>query len=320
MVGAYVLGIDGGGTKTDLLLFDSFGNPIDDLRVGPTNHEVYDNGFEQVKVVIKKALSELLGRNHLSVSDIVSSVWGLAGLDSEAQISEARSILEAMGLKNMTLCNDSFLGIKAGTSRGVGICSINGTGTVVTGIDEKGKMIQVGGIGLASGDSAGGGFIAQNVIQIAYNELFRCGKHSSLTPFVMELFEIPSKEFFVERYIATYMAGDWHERKYDKDLIQALFKAADEGDIAATDFIIGMAHELGKSVVGCVLELAFEEEIEIILAGSIWTKVRNPLLLEAFTAFVSSKIQQKLHIKYLEELPAIGAVQWALRNSTCMSN
>lgn len=45
----YVLGVDGGGTKTHAVLFDGDGNLVDMVEWGPTNHESLREGFVELK-------------------------------------------------------------------------------------------------------------------------------------------------------------------------------------------------------------------------------------------------------------------------------
>ena len=42
----YIIGVDGGNTKTDYLLFDTEGNFIDGLRSGTCSHEGLKDSFD----------------------------------------------------------------------------------------------------------------------------------------------------------------------------------------------------------------------------------------------------------------------------------
>ena len=69
--------------------------------------------------------------------------------------------------------NDGILGVKAASPNGKGICSINGTGTVTVGVDDRGQFLQVGGVGYISGDEAGGSFIVRRTYQAVYDSFYR---------------------------------------------------------------------------------------------------------------------------------------------------
>jgi len=78
----------------------------------------------------------------------------LAGVDTKKQQKELSKIISETGIRNFKVFNDAFLGIKAGSDKGYGICSINGTGTCCVGIDKNGEWLQVGGTGWTFGDEA----------------------------------------------------------------------------------------------------------------------------------------------------------------------
>ena len=180
MKNKYLIGVDGGNTKTDYLLYDTFGNFIDGIRSGTCSHEAKGLGFEGAYRVMKENIETLLYRHNLKVEDIAAAAFGLAGVDVPFQKRALEEIVERIGFTNYVVLNDGFLGIKAASPTGVGVCSINGTGTVNVGIDSIGKYFQVGGIGYVSGDEAGGSFLARRTIQTVFNACFRFGDETSL--------------------------------------------------------------------------------------------------------------------------------------------
>lgn len=82
----FVIGVDGGNTKTDYLLYDTEGNFIDGIRSGTCSHEVPSvGGFDGAYNIMKLRIEELLSHNHLSMDDISAGVFGLAGVDAPFQ-------------------------------------------------------------------------------------------------------------------------------------------------------------------------------------------------------------------------------------------
>jgi N-acetylglucosamine kinase-like BadF-type ATPase len=154
----YIIGVDGGGTKTDYLLFTLDGEWVDSLRVGSRSHEILSGGFPETEEMILSDLETLLKKHSIAKEQIAAAAFGMAGIDTPDQLREMNKILNKAAFNKVVAANDSILGIKAGCPSGVGICSINGTGTVASGINEKGEIIQIGGLGSATGDSAGGFF------------------------------------------------------------------------------------------------------------------------------------------------------------------
>jgi N-acetylglucosamine kinase-like BadF-type ATPase len=306
----YILGVDGGGTKTDYLLFTTEGQWVDNIRVGSRSHEFLEGGFAEAEEKLLADINELLHKNSIDKSQVAAAAFGMAGIDTPAQLVKIKEILNKSGL-NYVVSNDSILGIKAGALSGVGICSINGTGTVASGMNEKGEILQVGGIGTATGDSAGGHYIATAAVCAVYDYFFRCGQKTALTEKIMGYFEIEDP-IELANVISDRFYGD---NEMDKTIVTYLFEAANEGDLVSAGIVKELANQLAKSVSGCMLRLKFEDTPEVILAGSVWTKSHCPLLLSHFKECIYQYTGKSLNPVPLKVIPAAGALLWALETA-----
>ncbi len=308
MEAKYIIGVDGGGTKTDYLLFTTEGEFVDVLHVGSRSHEILDGGFAEVEETVLADITYLISKNNLSASDIAAAAFGMAGIDTPSQLEKMNRIVAKSSLDNYIVANDSVLGIKAGCPSGVGICSVNGTGSVTTGIDANGRILQVGGIGQATGDYAGGFIIAALAVGALYDYYYRCGADTVLVEKLMNLFQLsgPDKlfNFISERF--------YTERSLDKKIITILFDAANAGDEVSVEIVRSIAREQAKSVSGCIRNLTFHETPEIVLAGSIWTKAYCPLLFSSFKEYITQYTGWKVEPFPLQVIPAAGAILWAL--------
>jgi N-acetylglucosamine kinase-like BadF-type ATPase len=304
----YVIGVDGGGTKTDYLLFTTEGEFIDALHVGSRSHEVLPGGFPEVEEAVLADLDQLLMKNNIDYSEVAAAAFGMAGIDTPTQLEKMNQILAKTPLSNYIVSNDSVLGIKAGCPSGVGICSINGTGCVTTGIDEQGNILQVGGIGLATGDRAGGFIISALAVGAVYDYYFRCGEQTLLVERLMTLFGLTGPEQLYN-YISERFYAD---RSLDKEIITNLFDVANEGDLVSGEIVREVAREQAKSVSGCIRKLKFSKTPEIVLAGSVWTKANCPLMLTYFTECINRYTGLEVKPSPLMVIPAAGAIIWAL--------
>jgi N-acetylglucosamine kinase-like BadF-type ATPase len=304
----YIIGVDGGGTKTDYLLFTLAGEWVDSLRVESRSHEVLEGGFTETEELILSDLEYLCKKHSIKKSQIAAAAFGMAGIDTPKQLSKMKSILDKTELKHYVIANDSILGIKAGCPSGVGICSINGTGTVASGINEGGEILQVGGIGFTTGDSAGGHFIASLTIRAVYDYYFRCGLKTVLSEQIMDFFEIKNPIELLNVISVVF----YTDRSLDKEIITYLFQAANHKDEVAMDIVCEVAKQLAKSVSGCMKGLKFKGTPEIILAGSVWIKSNCPLLLTHFKDCVMQYTGKNIDPIQLQVIPAAGAVLWAL--------
>ena len=97
----YVLGVDGGNTKTDYFLFDTEGNHVDSIRKGTCSHEALRDSFAGTKRVMSEHLSELFERNNITVEDIEGAAFGLAGADVVSQKIELNRVIKEIGFKKI---------------------------------------------------------------------------------------------------------------------------------------------------------------------------------------------------------------------------
>ena len=308
----YILGVDGGNTKTDYYLFDTDGNFIDMYRDGTCSHEGLRDGFDGTYRVMKEVFDKFLPKYNLTPSDIVASCFGLAGDDHPYQHKMLCEKIELLGFKNYKIVNDSALGIKVGTKKGYGVCSINGTGTSVTGIGKDGKTIQVGGIGDITGDEAGGRHISRRVVRKAYDEIMRFGKKTSLTPITLNLIGNKSEETLMEDIACVYC-----RRQVDYNVLTvACFEEANKGDEVALEILTEMADGLARSAASAVVRLDLGETPEVVLAGSVYVKGSCPVMVEEVKRKIDFYSNRKCDTQVLTVPPATGAVIWAYELAT----
>lgn len=308
----YIFGVDGGNTKTDYLLFDTEGNFIDGKRTGTCSHEGLKDSFDGSYRVMNQEVTELLFRNNLTPADISAAAFGLAGVDVPFQRKRLEDIVSRIGFKNYVVVNDGFLGIKAASPNGAGVCSINGTGTVSTGIDEEGNIIQIGGIGFVSGDEAGGSFFARRVVQAAYDEVFRFGKKTVLTDIIFKALEITDKSEFQNAIVEKF-----YSRKVNHtSLIQSLFLSANNKDEVSIEILAKAGENMARSIAGCIANLTFQHFVNVIMAGSVWVHATCEVMVNSFKKWVLDLTQKKCNFIVLTVPPATGAILWAMELAT----
>ena len=67
----YILGVDGGNTKTDYFLFDSEGNFVDHYRGGTCSHEGLSDSFDGTYRVLKSVFDSFLEKNKIVTLKLV---------------------------------------------------------------------------------------------------------------------------------------------------------------------------------------------------------------------------------------------------------
>jgi N-acetylglucosamine kinase-like BadF-type ATPase len=302
-------GVDGGGTKTQYALFDDLGNFISFREGGPSNHEVFENGYKGTKEEFETSLKQLLQDGNLRLEDIEFGVFGLAGVDVQKQKQNLIKLITKCGIKNFLVFNDAFLGIKAASVKGYGICSINGTGTCCAGIDPQGHWLQIGGAGFIFGDEAGAAFLGGMVVRRVYDSIFRCGEPTIMKDLFFKELQITDEEQFVDAYY-----GRINFDQKVEDYSKILFQAANLGDRVALELLDYTGRNLAKTVIGAINRLDFstENEIDVVMAGSVYVKGENPAMITAFQEEICAKVEKKVRFTLLQVPPVTGGVLWAL--------
>lgn len=305
----YLLGLDGGGTKTDMFIFTADGELVSHARGGATNHEAYEGGFDEMIPVFDALLDDALGKAGLSVGDISASAFGMAGIDVPSQKTRMDKYLESKGFSNFRVANDSFLGVKAACRNGVGVSFVNGTGNSVGGIDRHGNWLQVGGTGENFGDVGGAGGMTGRIIFAVYSMYYRCGKKTSMADKFFRLLGIDSPERFTEAiydklYTNVITNKDVHN--------EVFYPAVAENDEVALDVLRGISCQFGESLAGCINNLDFEDTVDIVCVGSATVYARSPLLLEYCRERTEALCGKKVNLFPLDVPPAAGAILWAV--------
>lgn len=306
----YVLGVDGGSTKTHCALFNMDGDIVDFMQIGSTNHETLKGSYAEFGEKLGAVICEMIEKQHVGIESIHTGVFGLSGVDTRSQHDNICREVKNIGLSDFVVCNDSFLGIKAGSKNGFGICVINGSGCTVCGMNRSGRMFQIGGQGEFTGEPGGGGFLGYYAIRSVYNQLFREGKKTLMKDILFDQFKIGSKYEFID--IVREKIDNCEIRT--GDLAKVVFAAANHSDELALEILKYMGDEIGVSVNGVIKELGFsqDEELDVVLAGSVNVKGENATYIETLkTKVMSEHPVMNINFSILRQPPVAGAVVWA---------
>jgi N-acetylglucosamine kinase-like BadF-type ATPase len=302
----YVLGVDGGNTKTDYMVFNTDGDLVRHERKGTISHEQL--AFDGTRTEFKKHIKEVL--DGLAEPKDVAAAFGLAGLDLPSQGKILEGIIAETGFKHFVAANDGVLGIKAGAPNGYGVCSINGTATVAAGIDPKGTYRQGGGVMPFCGVEGGGGPLSSKAAAAVYDDLFRFGEPTAMTKHLMDLLELTDKHLYQETYLnRIYTIKDIKI----VEVMLILIDCANNGDPVAINILETAGREMAKTAAGCAGNLDFSGvTLDLVFAGSVWIKAQTSLMKDAFIQMFNSLLNRKVNYISLNMPPACGAVLWAL--------
>ncbi len=193
----WVIGVDGGGTKTLAILADVSGTERVRRLAGPSNPNLI--GVDSAARCLAEILSDCCGAADCTPRDLSGVVLGLAGAGS----AENRAALEAR-LKEwfgagfpLLIETDARIALEGGLGGRPGIAVIAGTGSIVAAKSPAGEIFTVGGWGRALGDEGSGFSIGVEAARALAKHL-DCMLETSLLPQALrERFGWDSREALV---------------------------------------------------------------------------------------------------------------------------
>ena len=309
-----ILGVDGGATKSHLAIFDDNGNCVESAAYGPLNHEVMEGSYIELEERLGELLPRVVKNAGASAGDISYAVFGIAGVDTDAQQVLISDIIKKIGFNNQITCNDAFLGVAAGCPECVGICAINGTGFKLAAIDVSGNSIQTCGLGPFTDDLGGGTWYGLRAISSVYNELYKLGQPTSMRETIFDMIGISRKEEYLEVLTEKY-----HENKVDYVALNSVvFNAAAGGDAVALGILEESAEQYAGAIARLIMDMDFPagQPVHVTLAGSVFVKQKVKLLQDFIEMRVDDALSGRTVIyTRLDTPPVAGAIMWAAQKA-----
>lgn len=297
----YVLGIDGGASKTFALVADEQGRLLGFGKGGPANHQTV--GFDAALRALEHAARDALSAAHVRPQDIEIVSYGLAGADLPEDFAMIRPALEGFKLgARVDLRNDTQVALRAGTQQPWGVVLICGTGFNAAGRAPDGREYIFPGLGWVSGDWGGGGMLAQEMIRLVMRADDGRGPPTRVTKPLLDALGLPSPY--------ELMRALYHQQIERHTLlaqVPLLFRAAVEGDRPAQDLIVQLGEELGVSAAAVIQRLGLEGLlVEVVLGGSVF-KGEGPLFTDTLLAAIRRTAPDAILVHPPFE-PVIGSV------------
>ncbi len=152
----FVIGVDGGGTKTEALVMDEAGRILGQSQGGPANpHQVgWTAAFAEIRASVTRA-AELAG---VQVTDAAAIALAIGGVGRPSERDRLALMARmAWPLVPLRVENDALAALVGGVGTTYGIVLIAGTGMIAYGMNEDGQVARAGGWGYR-GDTAGSGY------------------------------------------------------------------------------------------------------------------------------------------------------------------
>ncbi len=184
----YALAVDGGNSKTDLALVREDGELL--ATAHGRGSSPYHLGVEGSLDVIEKLFERALDKAGLEPPADAAELL-LAGVDFP---SEEAAVVAAVERRNwarrVSVDNDTFAVLRAGTDSGWGIAVVCGAGINCVGVAPDGTHARFPALGWTTGDWGGGGDVGQEAVYAAARSEDGRGPQTSLEQRVPAYFEL----------------------------------------------------------------------------------------------------------------------------------
>jgi N-acetylglucosamine kinase-like BadF-type ATPase len=298
--------VDGGNSKTDVVLGDSDGRILARVH-GPTvsPHVVGLPGcLERLGDLVRQARAAAALPPALPLSRLSAY---LAGADLPVEVERLDAGVTALGLADaVTVDNDLFALLRAGTADPDAVGVVCGAGINAAGRRRDGQTSRFPALGQVSGDWGGGQHLAALALYHAVRGEDGRGPATALTDAVTARFAMPG----VEAVSVALHLGDLPAQRLD-ELCEVLFAVAAAGDAVASRVVTRLAEEIEALVRVAAGRLSLlDTAYTVVLGGGVLT-ARHPQLHTDVLARLTA-LSPQASVTVLSSPPVAGAALLAL--------
>jgi N-acetylglucosamine kinase-like BadF-type ATPase len=307
----YVLGLDGGGSKTTIQIADTDGKVLIQNKSGSCNYKSV--GREIAENNINEVILDSLEK--IGIPDIIfkSACFGLAGNDTDEDMQIYKKIIFNERIKKFLnpsstiICNDSKIGLIAGSNKKNRLMVICGTGVNCFGINEDGREAKTNGWDYILGDEGSGYSIGLKALKAIVRAHDGRGRDTLLTDMVLDYLKLKD----ISGLVSWVYEKPFFKEKV-ADLAEIVCSAAKMGDSISMEILSEEAGEAASSVMVVVdkLDLA-DKDFDLVPVGGVFKCEKY--FKSLFFKILKNKFQG-INFKSLTEKPVEGAIKLALEN------
>ena len=302
----YLIGVDGGGTKTESIIAKENEEIISFGESGSANirNVGIDNATSNIAKAIEDSFTKMKTEGKIEVASIFIGIPSFAEeyRDREGEIRDEifkKITLFLVQKERIFIDSDQRVAFRAGTDKRDGVVVIAGTGSVVRGWNKKREH-----------KSCGWGYLAEvtgafRVGQRAYQEVAKALDGRREKTLLTEVF----LNFFGVKDII-----ELNKIVYSKNPIDIISpaslvvsEAAEKGDSVARDILNDASRELAIATKNTIDNLDFREDFPLVLSGGMF---KSDIFLENFKREVLKDVSSA-KIILLKEKPTVGAIKLA---------
>ena len=253
--GKVMIGIDGGGSKTEFVLFAEDGTVFERLLLGACNPNAV--GIEESAVLLQRGIDELMEAHR----EVCGIYVGSSGFLTGGNGKKIRSILSKVYPQIKIRCETDILNvIAAGTDEENCVAVICGTGSVVYA-KEREELTKLSGWGFLLSGSGSGYDIGRDALRAALGDAEGLTENTLITSLVETKLGTPVSQCVQEVY--------QHDQSYVASFTPLVFDAYGRGDAVAKRILIENANSLAELINHAARN--YDCGKKVILSGGLLT-------------------------------------------------
>ncbi len=295
----YLLGVDGGTTKTVAIIARPDGTIVGVGRAGCSNLyaiDTHDGTIDAVEQAVHTACTAAA----MQPQAIDASAFNMAGADWPEDIEFIADTMCRYGFgQTITVVNDAMGPLRAGSPDGMGVTVVCGTGVAVGARGPDGRTWHSGFWQLAQG----AGELGQKTLHAVYLAEMGIQPPTTLTARVLEFYNQQS----VETLLHQRTRRNRMPLPDTRHLARLLLDEAGKGDGVARQIVQTHGATLGDYVLVAARQVGLADRpFTLVLAGGVF---RHPerLLIDSLLARVSSAVPA-VHMMQNQLEPVVGAL------------
>ncbi|MDQ7817259.1 MAG: BadF/BadG/BcrA/BcrD ATPase family protein [Melioribacteraceae bacterium] len=299
----YLIGLDGGGTKTKCVVTDFDLIPLYDCQGGPSNFLII--GTELVSETILSLILESTSNLGILPDDIASIFIGTTGAGRESDALKLKNdFIQFSGkkgydFKTFNVDSDARIALEGAFSGGPGALLIAGTGSIIFGKNQSNNIFRVGGFGRLLGDEGSGNTIGRKGLNEVAKEFDGRGAKTLMSELLKRDFGInDSSQLITEVYRNNFDLAAFAPK---------VIEAAQNNDEVAIKILEEESDQLILHVKS-MINLIGDEAMKLCLVGG--TITIDNLYSKMFKAKIELHTPE-VKITQAENPPEIGAVLMA---------